>query len=146
MPRVHVDLTIDAPIEEVWALVVDVESYPTYMENVESVVRSADDTDGRRHTTWSVLLKGSVLEWTEAETVIASAHRMEFSQVDGDLDQFDGFWQLREVEGGTHAELVVEFEIGIPLLATMLNPVAARALEDNSKAMLLALESQSLVR
>src|SRR6188768_3757032 len=105
MPTVHVELTIAAPIDDVWRLVVDVESYAAYMDSVESVTLTSDDGH-RREMLWSVLLKGSVLEWTESEVVDHANHRMEFHQVDGDLDRFDGFWQLGTVEGGTSAELV----------------------------------------
>ena len=146
MPRVRVNLTIDAPIDDVWRLVRDVEAYPEYMENVETVAVTADDGAGHREVAWSVLLKGSVLEWQQSETVFAEQFRIEFQQLDGDLDRFDGYWQLDDVDGATEAELLVDFEIGVPLLAAMLNPVAERALEDNSKAMLLALESRSVAR
>lgn len=140
MPKVDVTVTIQAPIAEVWRAVNDVEAYPEFMENVRTVTILSDDHP-ERITTWSVLLKGSVLEWTEKEVVDDANHRIVFDQLDGDLDLFSGHWQLREVGvSGVEAELSVEFEIGIPLLADMLNPVAARALRDNSERMLREIE------
>jgi hypothetical protein len=38
--------------------------------------------------------------------------------------------------------LNVDFDIGIPLLADMLNPVASAALRENSQQMLAALEQR----
>ena len=46
----------------------------------------------------------------------------------------------------THVRLTVMFEIGIPLLADMLNPVAQRALRENCTDMLRGIERQSTRR
>jgi len=144
MPRVRVDLIIETDVDVVWKAVCDVESYPRCMDNVRSVRLLGQDGDVRT-TAWSVLLKGSILEWSESERIDDAARRLEFVQVDGDLDVFTGYWQVdEEAPGRTRVALDIEFEIGIPLLAPMLNPVAERALRDNSRQMLLGLESQAL--
>lgn len=143
MPTVTVDLMISAPAHAVWAQVKDVEAYPQFMENVRSVA-IIDHADGATRTTrWSTLLKGSVLEWTEVEVIDDASLRIEFQQLDGDLDLFEGHWQLTASSATkTRVELAVAFEIGIPLLADMLNPVAARALKGNSEAMLHEIEAR----
>ena len=142
MPNVEVSWEIDAPLDEVWRAVNDIEAYPGYMDNVRRVEILSSDGD-ERVSSWSVLLKGSVLEWTELETVDLGQRRIDFRQLDGDLDLFAGAWQLDVGEGGrVTVSLDVEFEIGIPLLADMLNPVAARALRDNSAQMLSEIERQ----
>lgn len=142
MPHVTVSLEIHAPLPETWAAVKDIEAYPRFMENVRSVEILSTDED-ERVSKWSTLLKGSVLEWTETEAIDEERKRIEFHQLDGDLDLFTGHWQVAPTRDGTGVlvELSVEFEIGIPLLADMLNPVAARALEQNSKSMLREIES-----
>lgn len=140
MPNVEVSWNINAPLDEVWRAVNDIEAYPDFMDNVRRV-EILSSTPEERMSSWSVLLKGSVLEWTERETVDASRRRIAFRQVDGDLDLFAGAWQLTGGDDGrVVVSLDVEFEIGIPLLADMLNPVAARALRDNSTQMLSEIE------
>lgn len=142
MPDVFVDLEIAAPIDRVWETIQAIDAYPTYMDNVQEVAIIEDD-GVTRVSSWSTLLKGSVLQWTERETVQASDHRIEFVQVDGDLDVFTGFWQLSDLSGGrTRATMSITFEIGIPLLADMLNPVAVRALHENSERMLRQIEQR----
>ncbi|MFI0485788.1 type II toxin-antitoxin system RatA family toxin [Actinomadura sp. 9N215] len=144
MPQVQVELSIAADVDAVWQAVHAVEAYPRYMESVRSVEVVADDGTSRT-TAWSVLLKGSVLEWTEAERVDEKRRRIEFNQLDGDLDRFDGHWQVTsEPGGGTRVELDIAFEIGIPLLAQMLDPVAVRAIRDNSVQMLRGLERRAV--
>ncbi len=146
MPEVKVDLTIDAPIETVWETVVDVESYQNTMDTVRWV-KIVERRDKRvRCAAWSVLLKGSILEWEEEEHLDLAAHRIEFRQLRGDLEHFDGRWVL-EAAGAERTTVLFEvvFEIGIPLLAEMLNPVAQRSLQENCTEMLRGIERRSSV-
>jgi ribosome-associated toxin RatA of RatAB toxin-antitoxin module len=144
MPNVDVDVVIRAPADVVWSTINDLASYPKFMANVQSVeVTSEDGAD--RVSKWSVLLKGSLLEWTEREHVDVERLRITFDQVDGDLNVFQGFWAVEAVSPETTSVVLsVEFEIGIPLLADMLNPVAGRALRENSEHMLREIEQRVL--
>ena len=141
MPVVCVNLDIAADPAVVWQKVCNVADYPTFMDDVQSIEIIEDGPV--RTTSWSVLLKGSVLEWTERETLDEAALRIEFTQIDGDLDRFDGHWLIRPRVGGSSVQLEVDFDIGIPLLADMLNPVAERALRENSERMLRGLDAEA---
>ena len=141
MPKVNIDLDIRAPIERVWDSVLDVESYAESMENVRSVRLVESNGEGVRRVAWSVLLKGSILEWEEEEQLDHDTHKVAFKQLQGDLEFFDGYWSLEELgPSETRAHFEVEFEIGIPMLAEMLNPVAQRALEESGTEILRGLE------
>ncbi len=143
MPRVEVDLPIDVPPEAAWAAVVDVESYPACMDSVEAVTVTGRRGERHRTTAWSVRLQGSVLRWTEDEVIDPVARRFDFRQVSGDLAAFAGHWGVRPGPGGgSLVSLHVDFDIGIPLLAGMLNPVAADALRENAAQMLAALRAR----
>ncbi|SCL26616.1 Ribosome association toxin PasT (RatA) of the RatAB toxin-antitoxin module [Micromonospora nigra] len=135
MPTVTTSHTSDADPGEVWSALLDSESYASYMAEVRAI-SIVEWTGDRRVSRWSVLLKGSELEWEEEEFIDHERRRIEFRQIDGDLAYFTGHWQVSTDERGTTAELHVEFDIGIPMMSEMLNPVAARALEDNSRAIL----------
>lgn len=135
MPTVSTRHTTTASVEDVWAALLDSESYATYMEEVREI-RVLEWSGDKRTSQWAVLLKGSELEWTEEETIDHARRRIEFRQLDGDLAYFTGYWQVTSDGLTTTAELSVEFDIGIPMMSEMLNPVAARALEDNSRAIL----------
>lgn len=143
MPVVDVEEIIASDIEAVWALIADVESYSTYMEPVQSV-RTLQRQENSCLVEWEVLLKGSLLKWTERETRMPERQRIEFVQTEGDLEVFRGFWQLEKIaDRVTKARLCIEFEIGIPMLRDMLDPVAERALRDNSRTMLRSLDTRS---
>ena len=146
MPEVKIDLEVKAPIERVWETILDIERYQESMETVRSVrvVEQTDDT--HRQAAWSVLLKGSVLEWVEEEDLDHEAHTVVFKQISGDLDHFDGRWALDALDPGrTQVVFEVEFEIGIPMLADMLNPVAQRSLQENCTEMLRGIERAAAV-
>jgi len=141
MPKVNIDQDIRAPIERVWDSVLDIESYAESMDNVRSVRLVESNGEGVRRADWSVLLKGSVLEWEEEERLDHEAHKVVFKQLRGDLEFFDGYWMLEELgPNETRAHFELNFEIGIPMLAEMLNPVAQRSLEENCAEMLRGLE------
>jgi ribosome-associated toxin RatA of RatAB toxin-antitoxin module len=139
MPTVEVTQRLAAPIGDVWRLVCDVEAYPEFMEPVRSVRLLSSGENWAVHA-WEVVLKGSVLKWVERQERDPAAFHIAYHQLDGDLEVFDGFWRLRQIgRDATEAILVVRFEIGVPMLRAMLDPVAARAIEQNSRAMLLSL-------
>ncbi|WOX09482.1 type II toxin-antitoxin system RatA family toxin [Streptomyces sp. N50] len=145
MPRVEVELPIAVPPETAWAAVVDVEAFPACMDSVDSVTITRRTDDRHRTSAWAVRLKGSVLQWTEDEVLDPVARRFDFRQVTGDLGEFVGHWAVRPAPGGHSTVcLDVTFDIGIPLLADLLNPVAADALRENAAQMLSALERQLL--
>ncbi|MCX5071308.1 type II toxin-antitoxin system RatA family toxin [Streptomyces sp. NPDC060334] len=146
MPHVEVNLPIKAPAADAWRAVTRLEDYADYMENVESVTVLGASESGARTSEWSVLLKGSVLEWVEEDELDEANRVMSFSQVSGDLDEFTGYWRVDDRGDGTSVVVFsVDFEIGIPLLADMLNPVAAKALRENSEHMLRAIERRITV-
>jgi ribosome-associated toxin RatA of RatAB toxin-antitoxin module len=147
MPQVALEVEIHAPARRVWQAVTDIERYPDTMANVRWVEIVDRLSPAVRQSAWSVILKGSILQWEEIENLDADRMVMEFHQVSGDLEKFDGAWRLTAVDGErTRVRLTVDFEIGIPLLADMLNPVAQRALRENCTDMLRGIERESTRR
>ncbi len=146
MPEVKVHLPVRAPIERVWETVVDVERYHESLDSVRSVTIVEQLSAHVRRAVWSVLLKGSILEWEEEEVLDPNAHTIDFKQLRGDLEYLDGNWALKATEPEqTTVAFEVRFEIGIPLLADMLNPAAQRALQENCTEMVRGIERTTAV-
>jgi ribosome-associated toxin RatA of RatAB toxin-antitoxin module len=141
MPEVKINLEIRAPIERVWDTVVQIERYQESMDTVRSVQIIHEKDEHQRRAAWSVLLKGAVLEWEEEECLDQDTHTVTFKQLKGDLEYFNGHWALTAL-GPERTRVVFEvvFEIGIPMLADMLNPVAQRSLQENCTEMLRSIE------
>jgi len=143
MPLVKVSEVIPASLARVWELVNDVESYPRFMEHVRSL-KVMERGQTHRVSAWEVDCKGFIMRWTEREEIDEHAHRIDYRQIEGDLAVFEGSWQLEPLAvDSSRANLSVQFEIGIPMLSEMLNPVAQRAIQDNSQKMLASLALQA---
>jgi ribosome-associated toxin RatA of RatAB toxin-antitoxin module len=145
MPDVELMMDIRAPVARVWETVVDIESYPASMESVRWVRIVDAPSPTVRTAAWSVTLKGAILEWREMERLDPALRVVEFEQLSGDMERFEGAWRLESrAPLLTRVQLRVSFEIGIPLLAEMLNPVAQRSLHDNCREMLLGIEKEAI--
>ncbi len=144
MPQVEVSEVISAPVQRVWDVLNDIEAYPQLMEPVRSL-KVIETGTGYRLAVWEVDIKGCVMRWTEREEPDPANYRLEYRAIDGDLDEFAGFWQLEALsETTSRATLFVKFDIGLPMLSDMLNPVAERAIHDNSRKMLQAIASHAV--
>jgi coenzyme Q-binding protein COQ10 len=143
MALVEVHEHVLAPIETVWEVVNDVESYPRLMEPVRSLEVLERGPDFRV-TAWEVDLKGCIMRWVEREDADRDRWRIDYRQVEGDLETFEGYWQLRRAaEDSSHVTLSVRFDLGMPMLSEMLDPIAERAIRDNSRLMLHSLASHA---
>lgn len=144
MPLVVVTERVKSPAHVVWELVRDVERYPELMPSVRRIERLSHEEAPDGSTTsvvgWEVEIEGSVLMWVEREVADPTGMRVTFDQRSGDLDRFRGHWQVTP-EGPeiTGVSLVIDFEIGMPMLREVLDPFATEAIERNAIDMLLSL-------
>ncbi len=138
MPRVVTTVDLSGLQErDVWPTLVDFERYPELMEDVIEVT-ILEQEKGTMVTSWEVLLNGSRFTWTERDT-LTEPNLIEFEQIDGDLEVWQGKWELLRVNGQLSAALTVDFDIGIPSLAEILDPIGERAIRSNCRQMLDAI-------
>lgn len=111
----------------------DFTAYPNMAPSVLSVTVEPvrDPGEGTQLTTWEVSFRGGVLSWSEYERIDPQRLEISFSQVEGDMADFEGSWEVTEDAGDAVIGFRATFDLGIPTLADILNPVATRALEDN---------------
>lgn len=127
---------IDAPIEEVWALVEDVLIAPQWQGGLVSVSALEHDSDGRPTLVESVSdikvrhVKTQVRFGYEAPT------RLSWTQEKGDLKSVEGSWVLEDLGGGrTRATYTLDGDPGRVLGMLIRGPVeaAARAMLVNAR-------------
>jgi ribosome-associated toxin RatA of RatAB toxin-antitoxin module len=140
MPIVSVSKVISADADAVWKLITGVEDYPRLMIGTVQDLVIEKRTDDGFITSWTVLLRGNLLSWRQEEYHDASLHSIYYRQLDGDLERISGSWIITPHKDGVLVELTVDFEIGIPMLRDVLNPIAESALRENCEAMLNSLE------
>ena len=147
MPYVETAIDIAAPARVIYELAKDMESYPEFMPDVETVKiisRNGNSTTTR----WKTLVEEAPIEWTEVDVFDDARTRIDYRLIEGDLDKFEGAWTFAERDGVTHVVLSVDYDFVVPTLAELIGPILHRKVEENSMMMLRALKekSEALVR
>jgi len=104
--------------------------FPRYVE-LASSVRSVEMSDGGTTSAWEVTFRNGILRWVEQDRYDPVARRIDFIQTAGDMDRFEGWWAVTHTPKGTLITFFAAFDLGLPGLAEVLEPVAAQALEEN---------------
>jgi coenzyme Q-binding protein COQ10 len=139
MPIVQVTETVRGDARNVYALIQDMESYPRFMENLNSV-RVLERGDNWTITAWDTTLNGMRFRWQEHDEFDPENGRIAYRQVAGDLQKFQGAWIVEQQGDVSKVTLLVDFEFGVPMLSTLLNPVAKLKLKQNGESMLKAIK------
>ncbi len=136
-----VSVTATAPDlqpDEVFDRVADFERYPEVCDTVLSVVQERLDSE-RLRSTWEVEFRDGVMEWTEEDRLDRQARTIEFTQTVGDFEHFAGRWAIRPAGAGSAIEFEADFDLGVPSLGNLLEPIAERSLGENVAAILRSL-------
>src|SRR5215472_8373359 len=97
MPHIEQSLLINAPVEKVYAVARDVESFPDFMEDLQSLNVQERSEDGNRTVTdWVGLIREfkMTVKWTQEDVWNPSAYRDDFRMLKGDMDSMSGYWQF----------------------------------------------------
>jgi ribosome-associated toxin RatA of RatAB toxin-antitoxin module len=106
------------------------DAYPEIAENVRTV--SVLGTGDRLISQWEVTFRKGILKWEEEDRIDRPARRIAFTQTRGDLALFAGGWEVVPAGDGARVAFTAEFDLGIPSLASMLDPAAGRTLAKNA--------------
>jgi ribosome-associated toxin RatA of RatAB toxin-antitoxin module len=138
MVRVEVAANIPGrTAAEVFPIVSDMEKYADCVDTVRSVVVGSED--GKATSTWDVDFHGGSMRWKEEDVFDADQHAITFRQIQGDVDYFAGEWRITDHEGGCRATFWADFDLGVPALSMILEPIARIALRSNVQGILKGL-------
>lgn len=145
MRRVRLEALVPrADARTVFDRISDFPRYADYTDAVREV--RIDRADGELvSSTWSVNFRNGVLCWSERDRIDADGLHIAFEQIDGDYDRFDGSWQVVQTGGDVAVVFVAEFDLGMPSLAAIIDPIAERALRENMEAILRGLLGEEIV-
>jgi len=139
MPFIEVSTTVTGDISRIWEIVSDMEGYPKFMPNLRSVtIEERGENSTISH--WVSNVDGRLIKWRERDEFFPAEYRIAYHQISGDLKKFEGQWLLHEVADGVKIVLTVDFEFGIPMVATLLNPLLKKKIRENSEGMLAAIK------
>jgi coenzyme Q-binding protein COQ10 len=139
VPYVEEQILVSGPMEAVFAIATDMESYPKYMPDVESVT-VLERREGSTTTEWETQVEGTPIIWTEIDEFDYVNHVITYRLIEGDLEKFEGAWRFEEVEGGTRVTLGVDYDFGIPNLTDLIGPTLDVKVRENSQMMLRAMK------
>ncbi len=144
MPTVESEIIIERPAAEVYALAQDIERFPEFMADVQSVEILEDDLP-RRVSRWIGVIKefNRTIEWTEEDYWDDDAHLCTFAQLEGDFSEYRGRWEFSEVPEGTRVHIEVEYEYNIPLIGALIKNLLRKKMQQNIDAMLAALKQKA---
>jgi len=147
MPRIEQSILIDAPITHVYRVARDVESFPQFMADLQSLTVKERAPDGTRTVTeWVGLIREfkMTVKWTQEDRWDDAAHRDEFQMLQGDMDSMTGYWQFTpEDTNRTRFESVLEYEYNVPLIGPMVKNLIKKKMTDNLQATLEAIKRKS---
>ncbi len=147
MPHIENHVAINAPLETVFALARDAESFPQFMPDVESVTVTERSEDGSRTVTdWVAVASDFKLKvrWTEEDLWDEAAHTCRFRQLKGDYTAYGGLWTFTlDGAGGTLFQSEIDYELEIPLIGPLLKAVVARLMRDNTQKILDAIKTRA---
>jgi coenzyme Q-binding protein COQ10 len=142
MPYVETAIDIAAPARAIYELAKDMERYPEFMPDVETV--KVLKREGNSTTTrWKTLVEEAPIEWTEVDVFDDERTRIDYRLIEGDLDKFEGAWTFEERGDVTHVVLGVDYDFGVPTLAELIGPTLQKKVEENSLMMLTALKTRA---
>ena len=135
MTYVERSIVIEGPIETVYELAKDMEAYPEFMPDVESV-KVIERQPGRTVTEWETSVDGTPILWTEEDLFDDEKFVIDYRLIEGDLDKFEGLWRFSRQGSGTQVVLTVDYDFGIPELTNLIGPTLEQKVGENSEMML----------
>ena len=104
---------IEAPIEEVWAVVEDVASAPDWQEGLDRMEPLERDAEGRVAVANSTTDAKVKTVTTRVRFEYDPPHRVTWRQEKGDLKSLVGSWELEDLGGGrTRATYRLDGDLG----------------------------------
>src|SRR2546422_11372662 len=113
MAQVAPTAFIHAPLDRVYALAKDVEAFPSFMPDVESI-RVLQRDGSRTVTEWVGVVKGRPVRWVEDDDWDDARHVCTFRQREGDFTRYEGAWTFAAGKQGAGATLVGGFGLERP--------------------------------
>lgn len=115
---------IDAPLDQVWALVQDVESAPEWQGGLKGMHAIERDGDGRATLCEAATDAKVVTVKSKVRFAYDGPARLSWTQEKGDLKSVDGSWTLEDLGGDrTRATYSLDVDLGRKLSLIIRGPL-----------------------
>jgi ribosome-associated toxin RatA of RatAB toxin-antitoxin module len=131
MRQVKLDALIRAiPARYVFRQVVQFQHYPVLAPHVRATTVHATLPEPVGSSSWELHFRSGLLRWTERDEFHPDELRVDFTQTEGDFEEFAGYWQLTQQGEDTALSFRCDFDFGIPSLEGILDPIAERVIRE----------------
>jgi hypothetical protein len=103
--------------------------WPDAADSVRSVTVK-DQDDGSSISEWEVSFRGGLMKWSERDHIDVDANVQRFELIAGDPHGFSGTWTAESHAKGCILSMNAEFDLGMPSVGHVIDPIAIGALED----------------
>jgi ribosome-associated toxin RatA of RatAB toxin-antitoxin module len=131
-----------ATVERSYGIVVDIERFPEFMDNVTSVKILSSEA-ARKVVAWEMMIDDAPLDWVEEVRYDAERCCVDFRALEGVFERFDGRWQVLPDPMGSRVELNLEYEIGLPEIEDVIGPILKTRLRANLESMIACLNERA---
>lgn len=128
---------------EVFRDLAQFECWPRYSTAIRKVTVT-DRGAGRQESAWEANFHDGILRWVELDVIDPEARRVSFEQLSGDVDLFRGTWALVDDISGCRFWFDATFDLGLPALADLLEPIAEQAIRENIHSVLRGLLGEAV--
>ncbi len=143
MPRIEINLNINAPARVVYDVARRVEDFPDFMEDLQSLTVLERSDDGNRTVTeWVGLIREfkMTVRWTQEDLWDPVRLRDDFRLLKGDLTSMEGSWQFGETDSGAFFGSIVDYEYEVPLIGPMIKALIKKKMTANLEAQMTAIK------
>ncbi|MBW8792506.1 MAG: SRPBCC family protein [Streptomyces sp.] len=110
--------------------VVQFKRYPELSPHVQATEVTETRPSATGASSWELLFRSGLLQWSETERFLKDDLRIEFEQTDGDFETFHGHWTLSPDGADTVLHFECDFDFGIESLEGILDPIAERVIKE----------------
>ncbi|MFE3170592.1 type II toxin-antitoxin system RatA family toxin [Amycolatopsis sp. NPDC059090] len=120
---------------EVFGVLSDFSAYPQATDAVRAV--TIGEADGGPISSWEVNFRKGILKWVERDDFDLDERVISFVQTEGDLTSFSGHWRVvPRPSGGVTVTFDARFDLGMPTIASIVDPIAERTLMENTRTII----------
>jgi len=145
MAKVNSEILVSAPVEDVYQIARDIERFPEFMEDVESV-QIIEQTEEKQLSRWGSIIKefNRTISWTEADYWDDQAKTCRWEQTEGDFSAYSGTWEFADQgDGKTLAKLEIDYEYNVPLIGALIQGIVLKKMQANVESMLEAIKNKA---
>ena len=150
MSAVSTEITVNAPVDKVYAFSKEVDRFPEFMPDMRSIEileRTPFDTGVEYLSRWvgSIQKFNLTVKWDEIDRWDDQKRVCEFYMPEGkgDYEVYKGVWEfIDNGDGTTLVKLAMEVEYNVPMVGGIIRKLIAKLVKENADGMLSAIKEQ----